>query len=138
MFAIGDEVLVECPGSWANGKTGTLTALDVIAPDAVRGHQVEIPGAGVTVVPPGELRRLGRVPVGPARRKPTDGELANRYTYHPPKGDQAERYAAIRDEVLGLALFIRDHTPCSPEQSLAFNALDQAMFLANAAIARNE
>lgn len=70
--------------------------------------------------------------------KPTDEQLENRYTYHAPKGDQVERYAEIRGHILELAKFCRDRTPCSPEQSLAFNALDQAMFYFNAAIARNE
>lgn len=70
--------------------------------------------------------------------KPTDEQLANRYTCHAPKDDQTERYAAIRAKILETAKFIRDNTPCSPEQSRAFNALDDAMFAANAAIARNE
>lgn len=65
--------------------------------------------------------------------KPTDEQLERRYTHHPPHGDQASRYAAIRAMICETARFIRDMTPCCPEQSLAFNALDQAMFLANAA-----
>lgn len=68
----------------------------------------------------------------------TDAELENRYTYHAPKGDQTARYASIRAKCLELAKHIRDNTPTSREQSLAFNALDQVMFLANAAVARNE
>lgn len=70
--------------------------------------------------------------------KPTDEQLDNRYTYHAPKGDQADRYAAIRASVLATARLVRDLTPCSPEQARALNALDEAMMLANAAIARNE
>jgi len=69
---------------------------------------------------------------------PTDEQLENRFTHHPPKGDQGERYGAIRAKVLETAKFIRDNTPVCPEQSRAFNALDEAMFLANAAIARSE
>lgn len=68
----------------------------------------------------------------------TDDDLENRYTYHPPKSDQPARYASIRAKCLELAKHIRDNTPTSREQSLAFNALDQVMFLANAAIARCE
>jgi hypothetical protein len=71
-------------------------------------------------------------------QKPTDQDLENRYSYHAPKGDQVERYGAIRSKILETARFIRDNTPCSPEQALALNALDSAMFLANAAIARRE
>jgi hypothetical protein len=40
--------------------------------------------------------------------------------------------------VLETAKFIVKHTPASREQSLALNAIDQAMFLANASIARSE
>ncbi len=69
---------------------------------------------------------------------PTDEQLENRFSHHAPKGNQAERYAAIRAKILETAKFIRDNTPLSAEQSRAFNALDDAMFLANASIARNE
>lgn len=74
----------------------------------------------------------------PRFQSPTDADLAHRYLHHPPKGDQAERYELIRAKILEAAKCIRDLTPCSPEQSLMFNALDQAMFLANASIARHE
>ncbi len=70
--------------------------------------------------------------------KPTNEQLDHRYTYHAPKGDQVERYAAIRGAVRECAGVIVDLTPCSPEQARALNALDEAMMLANASIARNE
>ena len=77
--------------------------------------------------------------------KTTDAQLRNRYSYHAPKPDavvsgmdQAQRYEQIRAIILVTASLIRDLTPISPEQARAFNALDEAMFLANAAIARNE
>lgn len=63
---------------------------------------------------------------------------ANDFTYHPPFGDQVERYAEIRAKILELAEFIIDKTPVSREQSLALTSLEQVMFNANAAIARNE
>lgn len=71
-------------------------------------------------------------------KKPTSDELHNRYSYHAPKGDQAERYEAIRNSILATAVLIVEMTPCSPEQTRALNALDEAMMLANASIARNE
>lgn len=71
-------------------------------------------------------------------QKPTAEQLANRFVYHAPKGDQTDRYAAIRGECLKLAEKIVELTPCSPEQARALNALDEVMFLSNAAIARNE
>lgn len=68
----------------------------------------------------------------------TDGYLATRFNHHPPFGDQAERYSAIRAKCLELAKFIRDRTPRCEEQERSLDALDQVMFLANAAIARHE
>ena len=74
----------------------------------------------------------------PPFEKPTDAQLEHRYLHHPPKGDQAERYAAIRAKICETAKVVRDLTPCCPEQSIALNKLDEAMMIANAAIARNE
>lgn len=70
--------------------------------------------------------------------KPTDQELLTRYTYHAPKNDQQGRYQDIRQQCLNLARLIVKLTPCSAEQMRALNALDEVMFLANAAIARRE
>lgn len=74
----------------------------------------------------------------PTFAKPTDEQLKNRFCYHAPKGDQAERYAEIRAQILATAIMCVGLTPCSPEQARALNALDEAMFLFNAAIARTE
>lgn len=70
--------------------------------------------------------------------KPTREALANRFTYRAPKGDQASRYETIRGAILKAAELCVELTPCSPEQTRALNALDEAMFLFNAAVARNE
>lgn len=70
--------------------------------------------------------------------KPTPEQLAHRFRQHPPKGDQAERYARVRTAIKGAAFICVELTPCSPEQTRALNALDEAMMLFNAAIARNE
>lgn len=70
--------------------------------------------------------------------KPTFEQLSHRYTYHAPKGDQAGRYEVIRAAILGVAKIGVENSPCSPEQTRALNALDEAMFLFNAAIARNQ
>jgi hypothetical protein len=68
----------------------------------------------------------------------THDDLENRFTHHPPEGDQSERYQAIRQEAYTLAENIVRWTPRSREQSLALTNLEQAIFWANAAIARNE
>jgi hypothetical protein len=73
-----------------------------------------------------------------AFEKPTFEQLSNRFTYHAPKGDQPKRYETIRTAILGAAKIGVECSPCSPEQTRALNALDEAMFLFNAAIARNE
>lgn len=65
-------------------------------------------------------------------------ELINRFTYHPPKDDQPQRYEQIRAEALQLALLIEAMTPVGREQSIAFTKLDEVVFFANAAIARGE
>jgi hypothetical protein len=65
-------------------------------------------------------------------------QIQHNFTYHPPKPGQAERYEAIRDEARRLALFIADTVPASREQSLALTKLEEAVFWANAGIARNE
>ena len=68
----------------------------------------------------------------------TRDDLHNRFTYHAPKDGQAVRYEAIRGELLAVARYIVRQTPASREQSLALTKLEEAMFWANAAIARND
>ena len=68
----------------------------------------------------------------------TQQEISNRFTYHPPKGDQAVRYSSIRIKAGELAALLVDLTPESFEQSLAVAHLDAAVMFANAAIARHE
>lgn len=65
-------------------------------------------------------------------------ELNNRFTYHAPMGDQTARYEFLRAHAKDLALKIVEATPVSREQSLAITKLEEAVFWANAAIARNE
>jgi len=60
------------------------------------------------------------------------------FTYHAPHGDQADRYAKIRDAVQGVSLLVNTLCPPSRELSLAQTNLEQAVMWANAAIARNE
>lgn len=65
-------------------------------------------------------------------------ELANRFTYHAPKGNQPERYVALREDAKELASLIMQCSPPSRERSLALTHLEEAIFWANAGIARNE
>jgi hypothetical protein len=65
-------------------------------------------------------------------------ELASRFTYHAPKGDQPQRYEKLRFNGRNLAEMIDELCPESREKSLAMTSLEQAIMWANASIARNE
>ncbi len=73
-----------------------------------------------------------------AFEKPSVAQLENRFMHHPPKGDQAERYANVRHAILQAAIACVGLTPCSPEQTRAVNTLHDAMMQFNASIACNE
>ena len=64
--------------------------------------------------------------------------ISNNFTYHPPKAGQPERYTTLREKAKELALLIIELTPQSREQALAITNLEQAVFWANASVARNE
>ena len=68
----------------------------------------------------------------------TKEELENHFTYHPPKGDQPERYQKIRDKAKELAEVIFECTPPCADQSAAIRKLRESVMTANAAIAINE
>lgn len=63
-------------------------------------------------------------------------EIARRFSEHPPVGDQAARYARIREKAASFALFLADTCPQCRELSVAFTKLDEVLFWANASIAR--
>lgn len=64
-------------------------------------------------------------------------DLPNRFTYHPPKEGQVLAYERIRGLALQLAELVVAATPVSREQSLALTHVEEAVFWANAAIARH-
>ncbi len=65
-------------------------------------------------------------------------EIERRFTYHQPKDGQPERYSRIRVEAKKMALHLINNCPSSRELSLSLTKLDEAVFWANAAIARRE
>lgn len=67
----------------------------------------------------------------------TQTDLDNRFTYHAPKPGQADTYTTLRDAAKVLAEHIVRVTPESREQSLAITSLEDAIFWANAGIARH-
>jgi len=69
---------------------------------------------------------------------PPTYDLDNIFTYHSPKDGQQEKYQAIRAKAKELAALMGDACPPSRELALARTNLEQAMFWANAAVARND
>lgn len=68
----------------------------------------------------------------------TREELDRRFTYHPPKEGQPEKYEIIRGDAKGLAVLLISACPASRELSLALTKLEEVVFWANASIARHE
>jgi hypothetical protein len=68
----------------------------------------------------------------------SNDELARRFNYHPPNTDEKRKnYESVRAVCLGAAEELVVVTgPPSREQSIAITKLEEAMFWANAAIAR--
>jgi hypothetical protein len=66
--------------------------------------------------------------------------IENNFVYHAPNAEleQPLKYEQIRLEAREFALFLTAACPPSRELSLALTNLEQAVFWANAAIARNE
>ena len=72
---------------------------------------------------------------------PSDQDLAkieHIFTYHAPKGDQPERYVALREKAKELAMLMVQSCPASRELSLALTQLQLSFMLANSSIAVNE
>lgn len=66
-------------------------------------------------------------------------DLARRFTHHAPTTPaRAAAHATVRGACTGLAAQIVDHCPPGREQALALTKIEEAMFWANAAIARAE
>lgn len=65
----------------------------------------------------------------------TPEEINNLFSYHPPKGNQPERYEAIRAKAKELALVIIENTPPSADQTASIRKLRESVMTANASIA---
>lgn len=62
--------------------------------------------------------------------------IAVDFTYHRPPADVVPKFKALRDKAKDLAVLIAESTPAGREQSTALTRLEEAIFHANAAIAR--
>lgn len=68
----------------------------------------------------------------------TLADLTNRFEYHPPRSEEAKvAHETVRARCLDLADFLASELPPGRERSLAVTKLEECMFWANAAIARN-
>ena len=81
---------------------------------------------------------MGSSPAGYPINDETQKRIENNFTYHPPKADQPTRYERIRERAKEMNELICRLTPASREQSVALTKLEEVVFWANAAIARNE
>lgn len=64
-------------------------------------------------------------------------DLEHRFTYHSPSGGTHVRYQALRAKGLELSLLITDLVPEGREREQAVTRIEEAIFWANAGIARN-
>jgi hypothetical protein len=60
------------------------------------------------------------------------------FTYHAPDGETAERYIKLRRDAKALAKLMVELCVDSRERSVAITKLEEALFWANAAIARGK
>lgn len=65
-------------------------------------------------------------------------ELKKRFTYHAPNVAQMQKYESIRKNAFAFSALLNTYCPESRELSLAITKLEEVVFWANAAIARNE
>ena len=63
-------------------------------------------------------------------------DLNNRFEYHRPTTERADLHAEIRTEAWALAKYLVAVLPDCRETSLAITKVEEAMFWANAAVAR--
>lgn len=65
-------------------------------------------------------------------------DLQNRFTYHPPTPARAQDHDLVRNSLLSVADMLSTFIPVGREHSLFLTKIEEAMFWANAAIARQK
>lgn len=69
---------------------------------------------------------------------PSDKEIRNRIKYHRPNNEAINDIATMRSFALDWALAVADLLPEGREMALALTKIEEALFWANAGIARSE
>lgn len=64
-------------------------------------------------------------------------DIENRFAYHRPTEEKVAQHELTRNQVKTIAHYWSGNLPEGREKSLAITKLEEAMFWANAAIARN-
>ena len=68
-----------------------------------------------------------------------DAHIAKCFDHHPPSPDAvALQHVEVRENCRQLAQYLQDTLPVSREKSLVLTKFEEALFWANAAIARNQ
>lgn len=65
-----------------------------------------------------------------------NGELVHRFKHHRPDAVKSTRHEVVRIDLYAAAAMIERTVPAGREQSLALTKIEEAMFWANAGIAR--
>jgi hypothetical protein len=66
-------------------------------------------------------------------------DIDNRFNYHPPQtSEKVDAHQTVRTELLDIATDLNNLLPEGREKSTAITKLEEAMFWANAALARME
>lgn len=65
-------------------------------------------------------------------------DLQKRFTYHPPKVSNVDKFSLMRANALGLAELLNELVPEGREKSLAITKLEEVVMWANAGIARED
>jgi len=64
-------------------------------------------------------------------------DMVNRFRHYEPDDDKIVKHSEVRNQALDLAMDWEVDLPAGREKALALTKLEEAMFWANAAIARN-